>query len=316
MSGGTGRYSIGQLARLTGLSVKTIRFYADGGLVPPCGRTEAGYRTFDNSALVRLALVRTLRDLDFDLATIRRVLEREARIEDVAAAHAQAIDAQIRTLRLRRSVLRAIAQRGAGVMEVARMNQLALLSAGERRRIITDFLDDTFAGLSINPEFEQRMRSAMPELPDEPSTEQINAWIELGELVSDPDFRRRIRQMAQQQSAARQAGEDQSPAAAQALAAAVIEHAGAALTAGIAPDSAAARPVIERIIAAAAAGQPDTPASRRTLADRLATGTDARAERYWQLLAGINGWPVWPSQVPAFEWAIAALRASGETGNG
>jgi len=39
-----------------------------------------------------------------------------------------------------------------------------------------------------------------------------------------------------------------------------------------------------------------------------AVGTDARAERYWQLLAIINGWPPVPATVPAWEWLIAALR--------
>ena len=50
-------------------------------------------------------------------------------------------------------------------------------------------------------------------------------------------------------------------------------------------------------------------ADRAALADRFATGTDARAERYWQLLAIINGWPPVPTTVPAWEWLIAALRA-------
>jgi hypothetical protein len=46
------------------------------------------------------------------------------------------------------------------------------------------------------------------------------------------------------------------------------------------------------------------------LADRLATGTDPKAERCWQLLAIINGWPRVPTTVPAWEWFIAALRAA------
>jgi hypothetical protein len=40
------RLTIGQLARRTGLSVKTIRWYSDQGLVPPAGRTASGYRLF------------------------------------------------------------------------------------------------------------------------------------------------------------------------------------------------------------------------------------------------------------------------------
>jgi DNA-binding transcriptional MerR regulator len=48
--------SIGELARLTGLSVRTIRFYSDSGVVPTAGRTSGGYRTYDVTALARLKL--------------------------------------------------------------------------------------------------------------------------------------------------------------------------------------------------------------------------------------------------------------------
>ncbi|WP_240801818.1 MerR family DNA-binding transcriptional regulator [Streptomyces sp. A1136] len=37
-------YSIGELSRRTGLTVKTIRFYSDKGIVPPTDRSPAGYR--------------------------------------------------------------------------------------------------------------------------------------------------------------------------------------------------------------------------------------------------------------------------------
>jgi len=37
MDAATSRYSIGELSRLTGLPVRTIRFYSDGGLVPEAG---------------------------------------------------------------------------------------------------------------------------------------------------------------------------------------------------------------------------------------------------------------------------------------
>jgi DNA-binding transcriptional MerR regulator len=53
MAGGT-LLTIGELARLTGLTVKTVRFWSDEGLVPPADRTPAGYRLYD-SARVRCA---------------------------------------------------------------------------------------------------------------------------------------------------------------------------------------------------------------------------------------------------------------------
>ncbi|WP_254549860.1 MerR family transcriptional regulator [Catellatospora tritici] len=66
-------YTIGALARRTGLTVKTIGFYADTGIVPSTDRSPAGYRLYDVRALARLDLVRTLRDLGLDLTAIRRV---------------------------------------------------------------------------------------------------------------------------------------------------------------------------------------------------------------------------------------------------
>ena len=84
----------------------------------------------------------------------------------------------------------------------------------------------------------------------------------------------------------------------------VSEKAGAALAAGVAPDAPEAAAVVDELLPAFGPGT-----DRRELADRLATGTDARAERYWQLLAIINGWPPIPARVPAWEWFIAALRA-------
>ncbi|MFJ1456741.1 MerR family transcriptional regulator [Nocardia sp. N2S4-5] len=40
----TERYTIGQLARRTGLSARTIRFWSDAGIIPPTARSPGGYR--------------------------------------------------------------------------------------------------------------------------------------------------------------------------------------------------------------------------------------------------------------------------------
>ena len=84
-------YSIGDLARRTGLTVKTVRFYSDEGIVPPADRSPSGYRLYGTDAVARLDLVRTLRELGVDLATIRKVVDREISLPEVAAAHADAL---------------------------------------------------------------------------------------------------------------------------------------------------------------------------------------------------------------------------------
>lgn len=66
---------IGAVAARSGVSVKTIRFYCDQGLLRPSGRSQGGYRLFDGSVDSELALIRTLRGLDIPLPTITAVLE-------------------------------------------------------------------------------------------------------------------------------------------------------------------------------------------------------------------------------------------------
>ncbi|MDI1463021.1 MerR family transcriptional regulator [Catellatospora sp. KI3] len=301
-------YTIGALARRTGLTVKTIRFYADSGIVPSTDRSPAGYRRYDVHALARLDLVRTLRDLGFDLAAIRRVLDREVSVPEVAAMHADALDVQIRTLRLRRAVLRAVARRGSTSEELDLMHKLAKLSDAERRRLITDFVDDVFGEYDANTAFIELLRSTMPELPDDPEPEQVEAWVELAELTQDEDFRASVRRLARYQAAERASGDDTGLH--HELTEQVRSTVAAAIEAGVDPTSAAAAPVLAHVAAryAAVFARSDDDELRRWLLDRLETANDPRTERYWHLLSVVNGWPVPPSLAPVFAWLIEALR--------
>lgn len=85
-------YSIGELARLMGLTVKTIRYYSEIGLVPEASRTSSGYRRYDDAGMARLELVRTLRDLGIDLAAIRHIADQRMTLEEVAGAHGRQDD--------------------------------------------------------------------------------------------------------------------------------------------------------------------------------------------------------------------------------
>jgi DNA-binding transcriptional MerR regulator len=66
---------IGEVARRSGLSVKTIRFYCDQGVLRPVGRSEGGYRIFAAESLEELALIRALRTMDVSIADVARILE-------------------------------------------------------------------------------------------------------------------------------------------------------------------------------------------------------------------------------------------------
>ena len=305
----TALLSIGELASRTGLPVRTIRFYSDAGVVPPAERTDAGYRLYGPDALARLGLVRTLRDLGIDLATIRRVLEREVSVADVAAAHAAAIDAQIRVLRVQKAVLGAVARRGSDPQE---MQTHAPARPTVRRRAQADRRRLPRRGLR-RPRHRARLRRRgcarpRPSCPTTPRPSRSTPGSSSPSSSRTTDFQASIRRMSEQHAAdARGRRVDAAERDWQAAAALVAERGR--------PRRASTRRRPRR----ARSSTRSSPRSRprrgsgrsgvaRALADRLATGTDARAERYWQLLAIINGWPPVPTTVPAWEWLIAALR--------
>jgi len=70
-----GKQSIGSVAAVAGVSVRTLRLYDELGLVSPSGRTPAGYRQYDEKDLFRLQQVLLYRELDVPLEEIRRMLD-------------------------------------------------------------------------------------------------------------------------------------------------------------------------------------------------------------------------------------------------
>lgn len=54
---GTKVYTIGELARLSGQSVRRIRYYSDKGLLPPSDRSAGNYRIYSEADVARLDLI-------------------------------------------------------------------------------------------------------------------------------------------------------------------------------------------------------------------------------------------------------------------
>jgi DNA-binding transcriptional MerR regulator len=294
--------TIGQLSHRTGLPVRTIRYWSDIGAVPPAGRSSGGHRVYDAESVARLELVRTLRELGLGLDEVRRVLEREVTVADVAAAHVAALDAQIRSLRLTRAVLSTVAKRRPDTEEMTLMNRLARLSAQERKQIIEDFVTEVFGGLDADPVLKEKLRLTAPELPDDPTPEQVDAWVELAELVGDPGFRRRMRKMVEYHAESRaQCGPAQEPGAYQWFTRKVTGQVGEARQRGIAPDSPEAAQVVDRLLEGADA------ARRAYVRERLESGLDSQSERYHRLLAAVNGEQPRPSHGSDLEWLMTAI---------
>ncbi len=69
-------FKVGDLARRTGLTVRTLHHYDEIGLVKPSGHTDAGHRLYTGRDVARLQQVLSLRQLGFSLEEIRECLNR------------------------------------------------------------------------------------------------------------------------------------------------------------------------------------------------------------------------------------------------
>ncbi|MDX3549404.1 TIGR03086 family metal-binding protein [Streptomyces europaeiscabiei] len=315
-------WSIGEVARKTGLSVKLIRHWSDVGIVHPAHRTPAGYRLYGPEALSRLQLAQTLRGLGLGLATIRAVLEREDTLSQVAATHIDALETQIRALRTQQAVLRSVIRRDTTAEGLTTMTELAHMSAAERRAVIQDFVTETLGELNV-PTYRRGLLAATPDLPAQATDEQVDAWLELGALVTTPALRAGLRRMAHY-AAEHHPGEHDDNALRQAerVTDDWLRRVDTARDQGIAPDSPAADPVVTAVmgtwIPTQTASDGTTPVdgaeARSLLLRQLEVASDPHMERYWQLLCVINGHPVRPSMAAAGQWLTTALRAHPEPG--
>ena len=75
---------IGEVAERTSLSLRTIRYYEEVGLVPPSARSQGGFRLYTETDVERLMLVRRMKPLDFSIDEIRELLSVLDQLEDGA----------------------------------------------------------------------------------------------------------------------------------------------------------------------------------------------------------------------------------------
>ena len=67
-------WKVGDLAKLTGLTVRTLRFYDQIGLFSPSGQTESGHRLYNELDLSRLHQILSLKELGLSLEEIKSAL--------------------------------------------------------------------------------------------------------------------------------------------------------------------------------------------------------------------------------------------------
>ncbi|BAG23744.1 MULTISPECIES: MerR family transcriptional regulator [Streptomyces] len=307
-----GLCTIGELAGQTGVSVRTVRFYSDRGLLPEASRSAGGHRRYAPEAVERLRMIRALRGLDLPVAEVRRILdEQDARdvgagegsaLEDAVAGRLRALGSELAALRWREAALRLV-QESPPAERPDRLRLVGAVAAPPSTASLARFwrawLPPRMPARSVTAFLE----AAVPDLPDDPRPAQVLAFARLHAYVTRPCDGRGGRYQPQAHGVA---GARASAVLYAGLAEA-YDLAGGELRRDAEPGPGEA---LDAFVDAYAStyGTCDTAAFRHGLAGRLAD--DPRIDRYWELTAEVISAPddrPEPTPGSAHDWLLASL---------
>ncbi len=107
---GPGTLHIGEVAERVGLSLRTVRYYEEQGLIQPAGRTSGGFRLYTTEQVDRLRLIKQMKPLGFTVSEMCELLsardelghpdeQRRAEAESQLATYATDAEQRCRKLR-------------------------------------------------------------------------------------------------------------------------------------------------------------------------------------------------------------------------
>ncbi len=292
---------IGDLAALTGVPVRTIRFYCDEGLLDS-RRSAGGHRRFARSAVERLDLVRRLRGFGLGLPAIAGVLSGERSIDEVVAAERAALDVELASLAWRRASLAAV-EAATPAERAARLAMLAAVQDHEAARAaLVAFWQRLFLAQLPADLVSMFLEVSVPPPPSDPTPRQVVAYAEMVVLAGDHTLTGRMRARARVNLERISDETELLTGIAEAC-----ELARPLLLAGRRPAPGAA---LDRFVAAYATAQRsrDTPRFRQDLLTTATVDRDPRLRRYWALVGEVTGEPVTVGVAQA--WLVDALERS------
>ena len=303
----TATLSVSALARDAAVSVQTLRHYDGLGLLTPTLRTAAGYRRYTEADRARLALIRALRSLDFDLSTIASLLQGAQSTRAVLELHLRALDLQAQAVTRRRAVLRTLLDDGGelSLVRLQRLQGLAAIDGRERARFVQTALDARLRGAAYSTLHDLVRRSAAVEFPESPTDVQLAAWLELAEMVADESFLARHRERSELHAA---------PSTGDMVAmAAICQPAADAVRRGVPAGEGEGLVIVQRWIDAMLLrrGHPvrESPRMRaRALLDAFTSDHDPRETRFWELMAALNPALAQSPVSMAWPWLMEGLR--------
>lgn len=126
------RWRVGELADVTGMTVRTLHHYEQTGLLAAAGRTSGDHRLYDEAGVERLYRIRALRGLGLSLEETKKVLADGSALAEVLRAHLAHIESEVECMTHLRDRLRSILSSEAHISTDDLLVTLDAMSSVER----------------------------------------------------------------------------------------------------------------------------------------------------------------------------------------
>ncbi|GLY50935.1 MerR family transcriptional regulator [Lentzea sp. NBRC 102530] len=180
------RWSVGDLAKASGLTVRTLHHYDEIGLVVASERTSSGHRRYTPDDVRRLYQVRSLRQLGLSLAEVRSALSRSDSLRPLFEAQLAALTAQARQVEALRSRLTALLD---GHTTESLLSTLEMMSVYESYFTSDQLADLRSRAASMGPEAVEALKASWLEL-----VRQLRQHMADGTPATDPRVADLVRQ--------------------------------------------------------------------------------------------------------------------------
>ncbi|MFF0432935.1 MerR family transcriptional regulator [Streptomyces sp. NPDC004327] len=150
-------WSIADVARMSGVTSRTLRHYDEIGLLPPAWTAGSGHRYYEESQLLRLQQILLMRELDVGLREIQAALDGEAdRVAVLREHHARLLAERNRLGTLARTVARTIASLESG-------SESESGSEDRKNMVKINRPENLFEGFQPDPGLEAETQARYPE---------------------------------------------------------------------------------------------------------------------------------------------------------
>ncbi|MCP2242827.1 MerR family transcriptional regulator [Lentzea aerocolonigenes] len=172
------RWSIGDLAKASGLTVRTLHHYDEIGLVVASERTTSGHRRYTPDDVRRLYQVRSLRQLGLSLDEVRSALSRSDSLRPIFQAQLAALTAQAQQVEALRSRLTALLD---GHTTESLLSTLEMMSVHESYFTADQLTDLRSRAAALGPEAVEALKASWLEL-----VKQLRQHMADGTPATDP----------------------------------------------------------------------------------------------------------------------------------